>query len=387
MTAFSGLTWDHPRGRAALEAGAREWAGRLELAWDVHPLEGFESSPIEELAERYDLIVLDHPHLGDALAHGSLRPVDELFEAAELEAWAADSVGPSLDSYRLAGHLWALPLDAATQVSARRAELVPEAPETWDDVLELSRRRPVALSLAGPHAFLTFCSVAVALGEEPSAEGEETLLSRETGRLVLRILSELAARRPAGSERLNPIAMLRAMTDADDIAYCPLVYGYVNYSRPGSPRTVTFGDAPAGSPGGRRGSTIGGTGMAVSTRCTPTPELLAHIRWLMDRDTQRTFIPQHDGQPSARGAWTDPTVDEAAGAFYGGTLATMEQSWVRPRFAGYVGFQSEASALLRESLADGPPAEDTLDRLDTLYRQALNHQSRATARHEGSTSS
>ncbi|MCU1571651.1 MAG: integral rane protein [Naasia sp.] len=381
MSAFSGLTWDHPRGRAALEAGARDWAGSgLELTWDVHPLEGFESSPIEELAARYDLIVLDHPHLGDALQHGSLRPVDELFDADEIAVWAADSVGPSLESYRLARHLWALPLDAATQVSARRAELVPEAPGTWDEVLELSRRVPVALSIAGPHAFLSFCSIAVALGEEPDVAGADALLSREAGERVLALMVELASTSPDGTEELNPIAMLQAMTEGDTIAYCPLVYGYVNYSTPGSARSVSFGDAPAGRRSGRRGSTIGGTGIAVSARCDPSPELLAHIRWLMDRGTQRTFIPQHEGQPSARSAWTDPSVDAAAAGFYSGTLATIEESWVRPRFPGYVAFQGQASALLRDALADGDAAGDALERLDDLYR---NHH--RAARAEGST--
>jgi multiple sugar transport system substrate-binding protein len=370
MTRYSGLTWDHPRGRAALEAGAREWATRgLELTWDVHPLEGFESSSIEELAERYDLIVLDHPHLGDALESGSLRPIDELFGADEIAAWGADSVGPSLASYRLAGHVWALPLDAATQVSARRAELVPEAPETWGDVLELSRRVPVALSLAGPHAFLSFCSLAVALGEEPATAGRDYLVSRGTGERVLALLAELAGRAPEGADRLNPIAMLQAMTDGDSIAYCPLVYGYVNYSRPDSARSVRFGDAPAGERGGRRGSTIGGTGIALSTRCEPAPLLLTHIRWLMNRATQRTFIPEHEGQPSARSAWTDASVDAAAGGFYSGTLATIEQSWVRPRFPGYVRFQSAASALLRDALAGAMAPGEALERLDDLYRQ------------------
>jgi multiple sugar transport system substrate-binding protein len=370
MSGFRGLTWDHPRGRNALEAAARDWASRgLELSWDVHPLEGFESSPIEQLAERYDLIVLDHPHLGDALASSSLRPVDGLFGSGEIETWAADTVGPSLESYRLDGRLWALPLDAATQVSARRGDLVPAAPRTWDEVLRLSREQPVALSLAGPHAFLTFCSVAVSLGEEPDVQGRAPFVSRPTGLHVLEILSELAAGSPAGTGRLNPIELLQAMTDGEGIAYCPLVYGYVNYSRPHSPQPVVFGDAPE-SAGGGPGSTIGGTGIAVTARCLPTPLLLDHLRWLMDRRTQATFIPARSGQPSARSAWLNGLVNAAAADFYRNTLATIERSWVRPRFAGYIPFQSAASALLRRCLLDGVDAESTLQELDDRYSAA-----------------
>lgn len=378
---YRGLTWDHPRGRAALEAAADSTrSDTFSIHWDVHSLEGFESSSIDELADRYDLIVLDHPHLGDALATGSLLALDEVFTPAEIDAWAADSVGPSMPSYRMAGHLWALPLDAAAQVSARRADLVPHAPETWSDVLALAADVPVALSLAGPHALMSFCSLAVSLGEEPTGSPSEgRFVSRAVGREALRILGTLSASAPAGMAALNPIAMLEALSTGDSIAYCPLIYGYVNYSTVGRQPRVSFGDAPVALPGGRPGSTIGGTGIAISRRAVVTPELLTHLRWLMSDDAQASFIPLHEGQPSSRTAWTDPAVDDASGHFYRDTLATLEQSWVRPRYLGYTGFQSAASALLREALttdggesaqlASAVDPDRVLDALDDLHRR------------------
>jgi multiple sugar transport system substrate-binding protein len=352
MTAFLGLTWDHPRGRDALRASAIDG-----LEWQVHSLEGFESSPIDELAQRYDLIVLDHPHLGDALAAGCLRPLDEVFDVAELEGWAAGSVGPSASSYTLDGHTWALPLDAATQVSARRSDLLPTAPLGWADAVTLDV--PTAPSLAGPHAFLTFCSIAVSLGGDLDEHGDE-LFEPRIAREALSILAELAGRAPAATAAMNPIALLGLMSATDDLAYVPLVYGYVTYS----PR-VTFGAPPSGA---RVGSTIGGTGIAVTRRAAPTPELLDHLRWLMSAEAQSGFIPANSGQPSARSAWNDPAVDSAAGGFYSATLDTIESSWVRPRFPGYIPFQSEASAIVREGLAGSPTT--TAARLTTAYREA-----------------
>jgi multiple sugar transport system substrate-binding protein len=348
MTTFAGLTWDHPRGREALRAAPFDG-----IRWDVHSLEGFESSPIAELAERYDLIVLDHPHLGDALETDSLRPLDDLFPADELAAWVAESVGPSARSYELDGRTWALPLDAATQVSARRPELLEDAPTTWADVLALEVA--VAPSLAGPHAFLSFCSIAVSLGGDLGADFFEHSVAAQ----ALAILAELAERAPAGAADLNPIGLLQLMSTTDELAYVPLIYGYVTYS----PR-VRFGAAPVGS---RVGSTIGGTGIAITRRSEPTPELLDHLRWLMAPETQRGFIPEHSGQPSARSAWTDPAVDRSAGGFYSATLQTIENSWVRPRFAGYVRFQSEASALIRHGLRKS----STIEVLAAAYRKAL----------------
>lgn len=368
---YRGLTWDHPRGREALRAAAEEVAPRLSIEWDVHSLEGFESAPIAELAERYDLIVLDHPHLGEALETGALQPVDALLDETDLERLAADSVGPSLDSYRMQDRLWALPLDAATQVAVRRADAVPEAPDTWDDVLRLSRDRRVALSAAGPHAILTFCSVAVAFGEQPNDGGPGDFVTEGTGTRVLELMAELAGRAPAGTEALNPIAMLESMASEDRIDYCPLIYGYVNYSAPASGYPLTFGDAPLAAEDGRRGSTIGGTGIAVTARCDPSPELVEHLRWLLSPETQRGFIPERAGQPSARSAWRDAEVNRASRHFYSATLRTIEESWVRPRYSGYIRFQSEASALLRRSFAERRPAPAVLAELNRLYAASL----------------
>lgn len=366
---YRGLTWDHPRGRAALERSAAASAGVI--AWEVHPLEGFESAPIDELAARYDVIVLDHPHLGDALASGCLRPLGELFDASWLAALEAASVGPSLASYRLDGEVWALPLDAATQVAALLPERVGEVPQTWDEVVELSRAEPVALSLAGPHALLGFASLCVAFGEEPSTAPGHGFVSDATAERVIELLRELAGGAPAGTAELNPIGLLERMRARRDISYIPLVYGYVNYAA--GPGGLRFADAPAAFPGGRRGSTIGGTGLAVSRRAVVRDDLLGYLRWHLDPLTQSTFIPEHHGQPSARAAWRDDLLNTASGGFYRSTLATIERAWVRPRTAGFTAFQSAASATLRAAVMDGADVKAAVDevnrRFDALARQ------------------
>ncbi|WP_430645071.1 hypothetical protein [Agromyces sp. GXS1127] len=372
MARYRGLTWDHPRGRLALEHAAEtatDAAGGPLIDWDVHSLEGFESSPIEDLAERYDVIVLDHPHLGDALAGGAIRPLDEVFDPAFLDRVRAGAVGPSTASYTLDGRFWALPLDAATQVAVRVPELVPAAPQTWSAVVELSNTAPVALSLAGPHAFLSFASICVALGAAdgvaPATEPGAGVVAPELGARAYDLMARLAARAPEGTAGLNPIGLLERMRRDRDIAYIPLVYGYVNYAS--GPGALRFDDAPAATPGGRRGSTIGGTGIAISSRCTPDAALVAHLAGLLDAETQRGFIPEHAGQPGLRSAWTDDAVNAASGDFYRDTLATIEDAWVRPRVPGYIPFQSEASAVLRRALLDGGPADAALADLDRAF--------------------
>jgi len=82
VTRYRGLTWDHPRGYNALAAAARldEEPVGLAISWDRQPLEGFESHPIADLCARYDLVVLDHPHIGEAVSAACLVPLEDVQE-------------------------------------------------------------------------------------------------------------------------------------------------------------------------------------------------------------------------------------------------------------------------------------------------------------------
>jgi multiple sugar transport system substrate-binding protein len=373
MATIKALTWDHPRGYNALAAASKldeVVATGLDIRWEKQPLEGFESHPIADLCERYDLVVIDHPHVGEAVSGHCLRSLESVFGEDVIQQLGVDSIGPSLSSYRYAGKHWALPLDAATQVMALRADHVDNGgPKTWDAVLDLSKRTgKVALSLAGPHAALTFLSIAAAYGEPPAVVDPDVLVSEETGRAVYELMAELASRSPVSVRAMNPIGILGHMARADDVILCPLVYGYVNYSAPTEGHKVTFADAPRRTPDGRPGSTLGGTGIGISRRCDPSPELKAHLLWLMSREAQIGFIPGHDGQPSRREAWHDAGVNARWGGFYQNTAETLEAAYVRPRHDGYIAFQTKASALLREAFQARSKALDVLGRLQELYQ-------------------
>ena len=162
--------------------------------------------------QRYDLIVLDHPHLGDAVAAGCLVPLESVFAAEEIAAWAAASVGRSFASYRYAGKYWALPLDAATQVAAFRSELLQDEPPpaTWDAVITLAQRRPVCLSLAGPHAALTFMSICTALGEPPASKDSDQFVNSGVGTEALAIMAAIHGHVTRLALGKNPIGILRS---------------------------------------------------------------------------------------------------------------------------------------------------------------------------------
>lgn len=382
MAPFTGLTWDHPRGYNALAAAARD--GDV-LQWDKQPLEGFESAPIAKLCADYDLVVLDHPHLGEALAKQCLIPLDSVLPDGELRRVAKQSIGRSFESYQMAGHLFALPLDAATQVMAYRQDLISDCPTLWSEVIVRAQQKgDVALCLAGPHAILSLMSIASALDPNLDLRDASSWIDRALCQEAYGILQAVHAHAVRGTEALNPIAMLQAMADevsADRsisnetrLALCPLIYGYVNYSRPPQRTQLRFADAPRVHVDGRPGSILGGTGIAISRRTVVTEQLIAHLSWLLSVDAQTSFIPHHDGQPSARTAWADETVNTACADFYAATSATLEAATVRPRFDGYITFQSEASECVRAALAEGHGAAVVTDALTEQFNAHFSNQ-------------
>jgi len=257
-TTWRGLTWDHPRGFNALDQAARAASaqGTVSIAWETQPLEGFESAPIADLCSRYDLVVLDHPHVGEAVEAGCLYSMEEVFGDEVLKRLEQDTVGPCLSSYRFAGKHWALPLDAASQVMALRPDLLPAPPPRhWDDVMALvDSDVAVAASIAGPHAILSFFSICAALGDPPAVDDPDRLVSLEAGRKAYEILARIARSMPEEARPLNPIGLLDLMTRKDSVALCPLVYGYVNYTNPATGfKLLQFHNAPCLAGGNPKG--------------------------------------------------------------------------------------------------------------------------------------
>jgi multiple sugar transport system substrate-binding protein len=384
-----GLTWDHPRGYLVLDALAATLEPDVSVRWQRQRLEEFESRPLRTLADDFDLLVVDHPGLGEAVRDGALLPLDEVFGEQELSGWRAASAGASYDSYVLDGRPWALPLDAAAQVAVARPDLMDARPATWAQARQAARDHETTLCLGGPHALLMFSAICVAAGSPPAAParpgpagtrspaGDGPFVSETAGTAALAIMADLLACADRELSQRNPIGVLDAMAASGGPAYCPLVYGYVTYQRPlagepGSSRLAAFG-APAG-PGGI-GSVLGGTGLAITRSAAELGAAAALIRTLLSDEVQVGLYAELGGQSSARQAWEHPGADAAGGGFYRATLATVEQAWVRPRFAGYPEFQTAASAALREGLLAGEPHAGLVRRVNELFAAARRSKS------------
>jgi multiple sugar transport system substrate-binding protein len=95
---LKGMTWSHPRGYDPMVAGATQWLSDkgVEIEWEKRSLQDFETFPVEELARNFDMIVIDHPHVGQITKEGCLLPLDVPGREAELKALADGSVGQSM---------------------------------------------------------------------------------------------------------------------------------------------------------------------------------------------------------------------------------------------------------------------------------------------------
>lgn len=166
---LTGITWDHPRGFNPLVAASQHYAPLhdVNITWEKRSLKDFGDAPIDQLAQAYDLLVIDHPHVGLAAARGCLLPLEIYLSQSELALLARQSVGPSHESYTYKGNQWALAIDAAAQISSYRADLLRyPLPQSWQDVLLLGEKLHVdGVSLAVPLvatdaicSFLTLCA-------------------------------------------------------------------------------------------------------------------------------------------------------------------------------------------------------------------------------------
>jgi multiple sugar transport system substrate-binding protein len=382
-TLLRGTTWDHARGLGGLRATASAYAAvrpAVRVEWATRSLQAFADQPVEELARRFDLVCLDHPAVGEAAARGCLVPLDEHLDGATLTVQARGGVGRSAESYVWEGHRWALATDAAAQVAAYRPDLLRRAglslPRTWPEALAAAdalRRAGLwaALPAVPIDAICAFLAVCAALGETPFFTGQ--VVTRRTGRSALALLAAFMERCHPDSLAWNPPRLLEHMAAADDVAWCPLAFGHVNYARPGfRDHPVLAAPPPAGGDGVPRG-TLGGAGLAVSAASAAVAEAVAYAAYVARPEVQRTVYVQGGGQPAHRSAWTDEAVNAAAGGFFRDTLGTLDAALLRPRHDGFLGFQAAAGDRVHGWLRHGGDPDRVLASIEAAW-QASHHE-------------
>jgi multiple sugar transport system substrate-binding protein len=384
-----GVTWHHVRGWGGLRAAAAVFEAEhpdVRITWEARSLQRFADQPVEEL-ERYDLIVLDHPSIGEAVERGAIVPLEDLLDDGFLVDQRKNSVGSSAASYVWRGRTYGLAIDVAAQVASYRPDLLERAgvdvPRTWAEVITAAEPlRRIGASIAMPaipvDAICAFLATCVAVGEEPfTGEG---VVGPEAGRRALKLLGAVIDVAHPESLGWNPPTMLDHMTRADDVAYCPLAFGYVTYAvASGDRRPLRFTGGPAGDDWRPRG-TLGGAGLAISAATPHRDAAAAYARAVASPDVQRGVYVDGGGQPGHRTAWTDPDVNARTGGFFADTLDAIEAAFVRPRGPGFLSFQDAAGDAVHAWLRERGDPATVLSLLETADRERRGRMTTARER-------
>jgi len=371
-----GIAWNHSRALPPLVTTAQrfeELFPSVRILWEKRTLHEFGHASVVDLAKMFDLIIVDHTMMGDAHATGCLIDLSTLIPVSALDEIRADSLGPCFDSYMFEGSLYALPIDAAAPAASFRPDLLRaagfETPHTWAEVLALARLGFVVMPGFPPDLFLNFMGLCVSLGGDCSIPDQ--LFDADAALASFDLLQQLAGLLPAETFERNPIAVYERMANGEGVAYCPFAYTYSNYSRDGFGRHALEFKAPPEIYGKPIRTVLGGTGIAMSARCAAREVALDYCLYIAGQDCQRTLYGICGGQPVRRSAWEDPVLNSLTRDFFRRTQSSIENAYVRPRFAGYAPFQEKAGVPLVRLLRRELEPARALEHIEQLYREAI----------------
>lgn len=372
-----GITWNHSRGFLPMVATAQRFSElnpHVQITWEKRSLQQFADFSIQELAEVFDLLVIDHPWAGFAAKTKSIVPLDQYLSEEYLKDQEHNSVGASYESYHYDGHQWALPIDAATPVAASRPDLLTDRglqlPQSFEDLLALADLGLVAFAGIPIDVLMNFYTLCCSLGEDP-CQSDNEVVSAVTGIKALKMYRELAGKIDKANFDRNPIQVYEAMTKTDEIAYCPFAYGYSNYSRNGySRKALHFHDMISLDGKTNLRSTLGGTGLAISSKCTEMEVAVAYAGYVGSPECQQTLFFESGGQPGHLAAWKNEEVNRQSQQYFKNTLPALERAFLRPRYHGSMFFQDHAGDVVRDYLMNGGDETEVLSAMNELYLQS-----------------
>lgn len=230
-----GITWNHSRALPPLVAASQRYEKMnpgLRILREKRSLAEFGHASLATLSRSYDLLIIDHPMMGEVHRDSILVDLLPRLAPSTIAQLEADALGPCLDSYRYEGRLYALPVDAAAPAASYRPDLLRrfdrELPTTWPELLDLALRRLVRMPGFPADLFLNIMAMCVSRGAA-LATGDQ-LFDHDVAEQCVEEFRELASFMPSDIYSMNPINIYEAMASGDDFAYCPFAYTYSNYS-------------------------------------------------------------------------------------------------------------------------------------------------------------
>jgi len=368
-TQLTGMTWDHPRGLASVVNSndlLRERCG-ISVNWDARSLLAFGDQHISEFYESYDLMVIDHPHVPDAVHAGAVIAFEDVATNDQLELLERTSVGQSHASYKYQGKHWALAIDTAAQVSAYRPDKADSAPVFWSDVIELARTGTLLWPYKPVDAFSTFATL-MAQKSAPLTATKE-FIDQKIALEVLDFMIELAALVPDFCASSNPIDIAERLSGDEVYSHGICMYGYSNYSHQGFRKNrLIYEDVPSFD-GLASGSQLGGAGVAISSKSKNVEAAATAAILLSLPEIQATTYGAAGGQPGNLVAWKNGALNDQTLNFFRNTLRTLERAWVRPRVLGWPDVQFQSSLVIHNALTSRKVSASVVSEIASMYER------------------
>lgn len=362
MIQLKGITWDHPRGYDSIVAATKEFHSthqNVRVTWDIRSLKEFGDLPISSLINQYDLLMIDHPFVGEANAQKLLLPMTDILSEDFLAAESDKHMGDCYKSYAFAGLQYALPIDGATQFNASNSKIMArhDIPGNWQDYLDSMNRTRfssrVIWPLSATDLWCSFLTLAAQIGDRDGVKVFDNHgLNVELAVEAIEFLKQLTEKLPSQNWSLNPIGALELLNSSDHFGYSPLLFGYNNYSRANG--HVEFFNATSLDEK-KPISLLGGVGIAVSSRTEFKEEIAAYLCYILKEEVILGSYFNAGGQPSLASVWRSKEHNKATSNFFSGTAESMKQAYVRPRMPGFNDFQEKASTIMHHNFTSTSP--------------------------------
>jgi multiple sugar transport system substrate-binding protein len=325
----------------------------------------FGDQPLNEFYKEFDLIILDHPHVPDAVVANTIIPFDDLLTADELLDLSNSSVGPSHDSYIYRGKQWALAIDAAAQVSACRPDLIESPPRLWDEVLSIGKEGKLLWPYKPVDAFCSFATLMSQFGA-PLCSSDD-FIEKESAERVINFMIELSRVVPSFCATSNPIDIAERLSQDSEYAIGVCMFGYSNYSRRNFRKNLLkFSQIPSFD-GQARGSILGGAGIGISSASRNPQDAARAAFALCSQEIQTGKYLMGGGQPGHLSVWKNQAANALTADFFANTLSTLNGAWVRPRILGWPELQFSVGNLLARILSTGRFANQDLQVIQDSY--------------------
>lgn len=369
---IKGIAWDHPRGlNPQLEAARmfKEKFHDIDVQWTTRSLEDLADLPISSLIDKYDLIMVDHPYMGEAHTTNLFIPLNKYLSDDDIAIRRKESVGQSFDSYYYGGNLYAMDCDSASQVSAFLMEKVKidQIPKDWDELLSFAKNNVIGVPLGHMDMWCTMLTLVAQLSNKNvfNDNGINTECAEEAIRLIYQLL-EISHPISINS---NPIRLLDEMAANQEIVYSPFIFSYSNYSRKSCAHPIKFVDIFSLSD--EPTALLGGVGTGISSQTSFVKECVEYIKFVSNPDFQAKEYYTSGGQPGYMTAWDNQWINDDSFNFFRDTYKTIKNAYKRPQYPGWNRFQDQGSHYIHESMQKKVSEKTIIKDLNNMYESLV----------------